>query len=527
MDGRNLGSIDDAASEARPDRPRTRPAMNREAYLELFRRACGLAVPMTVAYQVAQSPVGEPSTLVSPAPFLLIGRSQRNDLPLVGQEVSRRHALLHAVAGRVACIDLKSRTQTFWDDRPQPQAWDWLDPGQSIRIGPYWIERTDRQPVEDRRHDRLDPFAPTEVQGVVADPVPRPVFELPFRVGGVASTWEMPGLLALVGRDDHCQFVLSDDSISRSHACLIRTPLGTWIVDLKAREGVYVNGTRVRWAWLADGDLVRFGRFTLVVRYDRRPEGIRRDDMPLEAGASPTKPLGEDQHGEFEPTNVEGRALALRPVARPPGLMKAAVPPRPFRSAEPATVNRGDWEPVLGTGPSPYALWQQQMQLMESFHNDMMMMVQMFIAMHRELQASVRDELKRVQKLTQELGRLNARLLQIPEPAAAGPNPNAVRPQDETRPIPREGRPITEATSRPRTTRRADAPTGSKPEERDSESRRTDRRGSIPADQENAGKGPIPRMERAEMYADITRRITELQRQRRGYWRRILKAISG
>ena len=29
------------------------------------------------------------------------------------------------------------------------------------------------------------------------------------------------------------------------------------------------------------------------------------------------------------------------------------------------------------------------------------------------------------------------------------------------------------------------------------------------------------------MYADLTRRITELQKERRGYWQRILKTING
>ena len=51
------------------------------------------------------------------------------------------------------------------------------------------------------------------------------------------------------------------------------------------------------------------------------------------------------------------------------------------------------------------AMWQQQMQLMESFHNDMILMVQMFVAMHREHLASVRDELDMVQQLTRRTQR--------------------------------------------------------------------------------------------------------------------------
>jgi hypothetical protein len=36
------------------------------------------------------------------------------------------------------------------------------------------------------------------------------------------------------------------------------------------------------------------------------------------------------------------------------------------------------------------AMWQQQMRLMESFPNEMSLMVQMFVAMHGEHLASVR-----------------------------------------------------------------------------------------------------------------------------------------
>jgi pSer/pThr/pTyr-binding forkhead associated (FHA) protein len=502
--------------------------MNRETPLELFRRACGLGSPMSLAYRSAQSPGGVPSTLDSPAPFLLIGRSLKSDLPLDDQQVSRRHVYLQAVGGRVVGIDLASRTKTFWDDRTEAQPWGWLHRGQSIRIGPYRIERTDHQPDEGLGRDLLDPLASTEDQGSHPDPMPRPVFELPFRSGGITSTWEMPGLVALVGRADHCQFVLNDGSVSRSHAGLVRTSVGTWVVDLEARAGLYVNGTRVRWAWLADGDTLRFGLFTLVVRYDRQPEGIRREDVPLEAKASTADALGAHRDGGREPTGWEGRALALRPVARPPGLKKAAaVPSQRPRSAEPATVDRGDWEPVLGAGPGPYAIWQQQMQLMESFHNDMMMMLQMFVAMHREFQASVRDELAQVQKITKELGRLNARLLEAPEPARDGPNPKATSQDRKVRSSTREGRPAPETTAPPQAGRRADAPAGSKPKARSGEPGVSDRRASIPGIRESAGKDPTFPKDSADMYAEITRRIAELQGQRRGYWQRILKVING
>ena len=48
-------------------------------------------------------------------------------------------------------------------------------------------------------------------------------------------------------------------------------------------------------------------------------------------------------------------------------------------------------------------MWQQQMQMMEWFHRDMILMVQMFMAMHREHRVAIRDELERVEKLTKKL----------------------------------------------------------------------------------------------------------------------------
>ena len=253
-------------------------------------------------------------------------------------------------------------------------------------------------------------------------------------MAGTSSAWEMGGLLALVGRSDDCQFVLDDSSISQHHACLVRTPLGAWVVDMGAREGVHVNGTRVRWAWLADGDLIRLGLFTMVFRYDRPPDGIGRDDVPLEAGASPTGWIADDP----DSTDRDRRALAVRRKASPTDLMSARVSLPADLPAAPATVNRGEWEPMLAAGPSPLAMWQQQMQLMETFHRDMAMMVQMFVAMHREFQASVRGELDRVQELTRELSRLNKRLNQLPEPAGAGPAPEASRSKPKLQPGPQE-----------------------------------------------------------------------------------------
>jgi pSer/pThr/pTyr-binding forkhead associated (FHA) protein len=505
--------------------------MSRETPLDIFRRACGLDGPLALAPQDVQSPDSPPQTIQCPGPFVFIGRHPKDDLVLRDRQVSRRHAYLQAVAGRVVGIDLKSRTGTFWDDRPEAQPWDWLDPGHSLRIGPYRIHRTDLGPNGDRSWGLTNPFAPTSGAGPVAGDWPGPALELPIRVAGVAPTWEMAGALALVGRADDCQLTLADDSISRTHACLIRTLLGTWVVDLGAREGVHVNGTRVRWAWLADGDLLRFGLFTMVLRYDRQPEGILRKDVPLEAGAFPKESSDEIWSDDPATSQAKGTELAVRSQPRPPGLRRRSGPPRVVSFVAAPAVGEGEWEPAVGPGPGSYAIWQQQMQLMETFHNDMAMMVQMFVAMHREFQTSVRDELARVQELTRELGRLNARLGQLPRsgggtdaPEAA--LPEAARPDGKAPSVPRKSWAGPNASPRADSGRPVDATAGPPRKDRKDQPGQSGRSRKAPAETRQPEAGRPPGKGTSEMYADLTRRITQLQNERRGYWQRILKAIN-
>ena len=123
---------------------------------------------------------------------------------------------------------------------------------------------------------------------------PRAALELPIRTNDGPSLWPIDGEFTLVGGSDECQLVLTDESVSRQHAAIVPTESGVWVVDLLTREGVYVNSERVRWAWLADGDTVRIGRFTFILRYEIPPDQLTRQDVPLEAGAMPAERPGTE-----------------------------------------------------------------------------------------------------------------------------------------------------------------------------------------------------------------------------------------
>ena len=222
------------------------------------------------------------------SPFVLIGRDPRSDLVLENAQVSRRHAFLQAIAGRIL-VDRPSQSyQGLLGGRrssasPGLARSGPIHPGRPVPDSPGWLwsQRGSGSP------SMPAPMAPAETRSESeAGPVPGAALELPFRMGDVPSLWPLEGELALVGRADECQFVLTDESVSRFHAALVSTPSGVWVVDLLARDGVYVNGERVRWAWLAEGDSLRMGRFTFILRYETPPDQITRGDVPLEAGAS-------------------------------------------------------------------------------------------------------------------------------------------------------------------------------------------------------------------------------------------------
>jgi diguanylate cyclase (GGDEF)-like protein len=62
-----------------------------------------------------------------------------------------------------------------------------------------------------------------------------------------------------LGRSNHCDLQVRDDSISREHAEIRLTDRGSVILDLESTNGVMVNGKSVRTHRLASGDSIQIG----------------------------------------------------------------------------------------------------------------------------------------------------------------------------------------------------------------------------------------------------------------------------
>jgi predicted nucleic acid-binding Zn-ribbon protein len=82
-----------------------------------------------------------------------------------------------------------------------------------------------------------------------------------------------------VGRSLAADVRFDDPTVSRRHALLVRQPDGVRVLDDRSLNGVFVNGERIEWGMLEDGDEIVVGRYRLhflsvpVERVDQTPGG--------------------------------------------------------------------------------------------------------------------------------------------------------------------------------------------------------------------------------------------------------------
>jgi pSer/pThr/pTyr-binding forkhead associated (FHA) protein len=66
-----------------------------------------------------------------------------------------------------------------------------------------------------------------------------------------------------IGRSLAADIRFDDATVSRRHALVVNQPDGMRVLDDRSLNGVYLNGRRVEWSPLADGDEITIGRHTL------------------------------------------------------------------------------------------------------------------------------------------------------------------------------------------------------------------------------------------------------------------------
>ncbi|NJL53952.1 FHA domain-containing protein [bacterium] len=170
-----------------------------------------------------------------------IGRDPQNTLPLSSGAISGRHATIRGEGQRVILDDLNSRNGTFLNGQRIRQTE--VQANDVIQIGPYqFLAQTD---ASDNR---------------------------------VVLSWQEPNgqerqavqpLPVIVGRDpDKAQIVLAHPDISRQHARVSLISGKLVIEDLNSRNGVVVQGQKVRRIAVSDGTAVTMGPFTVTLKLD-------------------------------------------------------------------------------------------------------------------------------------------------------------------------------------------------------------------------------------------------------------------
>ena len=66
-----------------------------------------------------------------------------------------------------------------------------------------------------------------------------------------------------IGRSLAADLRFDDATVSRRHALVVNQPDGVRVIDDRSLNGIFVNGRRVEWSPLTDGDEITVGRHTL------------------------------------------------------------------------------------------------------------------------------------------------------------------------------------------------------------------------------------------------------------------------
>jgi len=66
-----------------------------------------------------------------------------------------------------------------------------------------------------------------------------------------------------IGRSMAADLRFDDATVSRRHALVVNQSEGVRVLDDRSLNGVYVNGSRVEWSPLSNGDEIAIGRHTL------------------------------------------------------------------------------------------------------------------------------------------------------------------------------------------------------------------------------------------------------------------------
>ncbi|WP_254053922.1 FHA domain-containing protein [Singulisphaera sp. GP187] len=279
--------------------------------------------------------------------------------------VSRRQVYLQVIAGRSFHVNIGGRIHDDCERELIPQGW--VDDQRGIEIGPVRIHTEDPA-------SSVNLGNPLDARSLDDSPLPVVILEFPQQTG--RPSWKLSRVLTLLGRTSECRLRFLDHEISHYHCSLLRTPSGTWVVDLLGRTGIKLNKQPIRWARLENGDLLEVGRHLIRIRCE----------MPA------PKPSSQAIR------TVSTVAVVSPRPGRPPTLLEIGhdLPQDP-----PFLAPTDRTESIIAYMANQFGQMQQQM--LDQFQQAMVTMAQTLGSLHRDQMAQVRDELDQLRQLSQDL----------------------------------------------------------------------------------------------------------------------------
>ena len=100
--------------------------------------------------------------------------------------------------------------------------------------------------------------------------------------GGAVRVASLEREWTRVGRSLAADVRFDDPTVSRRHALIVRQADGVRVLDDRSLNGVFVNGERVEWRVLSDGDEIVVGRYRLHF-LEAVEQEMAADEEPVEA----------------------------------------------------------------------------------------------------------------------------------------------------------------------------------------------------------------------------------------------------
>jgi pSer/pThr/pTyr-binding forkhead associated (FHA) protein len=204
-----------------------------------------------------------------PPTGVVIGRDPECGIIIKSNAVSRRHASV--APGLLGYMITDESTNGVFVNGARIEGATLLRQGDRVRIGEAELRFEADQAVYEPAA-AIRPVEPTPVAPVrpPVAPVERPpllaTLEVLTRGLQEGKRFRIERNIVQVGRGTHNDVHLAEDSVSGSHATLMRRGAAWYLVDLGSRNGSYVDGVRVTEHPLTSGCELRLGNVKLLFR---------------------------------------------------------------------------------------------------------------------------------------------------------------------------------------------------------------------------------------------------------------------